>query len=72
MFWKILLTFSIAIYLMSPSNAWPKTVKTLTSVAKVVDGDTLNINVQSIRTCSIDRPETQQVCENNHKIKSCS
>jgi Micrococcal nuclease (thermonuclease) homologs len=43
----------------------------LAGIARVVDGDTINIRGRAIRLDGIDAPETKQTCELNGQTYSC-
>lgn len=45
--------------------------ETVTGTARIVDGDTLNINGQSIRLFGVDAPEKRQTCQRQGVGYSC-
>ena len=56
---KVFLLISIhtVIFFITPENLKAKELKTITGIAKVIDGDTILINKKKIRLFGIDAPE---------------
>jgi endonuclease YncB( thermonuclease family) len=65
------LAIGVAASLASPIHAQPRAVETLVGNARVVDGDTLNIDGQSIRMWGIDAPESRQACQSDQGVIPC-
>ena len=59
----LLINLHIVILLTNPENLKAKELKTITGIAKVIDGDTILINKKKIRLFGIDAPEWDQKCQ---------
>ena len=64
-----ILIFNLFFILISLSTV--SSGKTIFGKAKVIDGDTININKNKIRLHAIDAPETNQTCKKNSKDWNC-
>ena len=49
----------------------PQTAKTLSGVARVIDGDTIDVHGTHIRLNGIDAPESKQTCDLNGQAYPC-
>ena len=58
-----LLISIIAIFFITPENLNAKDLKIISGIAKVIDGDTIQINKNKIRLFGIDAPESKQKCQ---------
>ena len=64
-----ILIFNLFFILISLSKV--SSGKTIFGKAKVIDGDTIQINKNKIRLHAIDAPETNQTCKKNSKNWNC-
>ena len=58
-----LLISIIAIFFITPENLKAKELKIISGMAKVIDGDTIQIHKKKIRLFGIDAPEKNQKCQ---------
>ena len=57
-----LLISIIAIFFITPENLKAKELKIISGIARVIDGDTIQIHKKKIRLFGIDAPEKNQQC----------
>lgn len=63
----------IFVAILAVSAAWLErnNATKIMAKARVVDGDSLEVNGQKIRLVGIDAPEFNQICQNNDRDYSC-
>ena len=59
----LLISVHTAIFFIISDNLEAKELKNISGIAKVIDGDTIEIRKKKIRLFGIDAPETNQKCQ---------
>ena len=62
---------SVTVYSEEPNSTVTKKTTNIVGLAKIIDGDTIDLNGNRIRVNGIDAPESRQTCNMAGKTYSC-